>query len=128
MDLISLKPNTITLDLKHPGTGAPLGVTLELASMDSDEVKTVTRQIANANLRSRQATQTMEKAEGSVTAILAAAIVGWTWTAPATLDGDAKPALTAENKKKLLSIPAIAKQVDAALGDEASFFATSASA
>ena len=128
MDILSIKPNTISLDLKHPGTGAPLGVTLELVSMDSDEVKAVTRQIANANLRAKQAVQTAEKAEGHVVAILSAAIVGWTWSAAATLDGEAKPALNAENKRKLLSVPSISKQVDQALGNEADFFATSASA
>lgn len=127
MDLLNLKPSTITVVLKHPGTGAPLGVSVECVSLESDQVKAVERQLKNSALRSGRNGMTAEKLDENTSAILAAAIVGWTWT-DATLDGDANPSLTAENKRKLLSVPSVAKQIDAALGDEAAFFTTSASA
>lgn len=127
MDLLTLKPNTITVTLKHPGTGLPLGVYVECVSLECDQVKAVERQLKNAALRSGRNGMTAEKLDENTSAILSAAIVGWMWT-DATLDGDANPPLTTENKRKLLSIPTIAKQIDTALGDEAAFFATSGSA
>lgn len=128
MDILALKPNTITVELRHPGTGLPLGVSVECTSLEGEAVKAVERQIKNAALRSGRNAITAEKMDDNTVAILSAAIVGWTWTAPATLNGDANPPLTTENKRKLLSVPSVSKQIDAALGDEAAFFTTSASA
>jgi hypothetical protein len=61
MDLLSLNPNTITIDLKHPATGAPLGVSVELQSLESDAVKAVERALKNKALRGGRNTVTAEK-------------------------------------------------------------------
>lgn len=122
MDLLSLNPNTITVDLKHPATGAPLGVSVELQSLESDAVKAVERQLKNKALRAGRNTVTAEKIEDNTVAILSAAIMSWTFSGDANLGGDKKPACTDANKRKLLAVPAIAKQIDSALGDEAAFF------
>ncbi|MFG1462262.1 hypothetical protein V5F77_05110 [Xanthobacter sp. DSM 24535] len=125
MDILSIKPNTITVELKHPATGKPLGVSVECVSLESDEVKAVERQIKNKALRSGRNSMTAEKMDENTVSFLAAAIVGWAWSGDASLGGAKNPALTAENKAKLLSTPWIAKQIDAALGDESAFFQTS---
>lgn len=122
MDLLSLNPNTITVDLKHPATGAPLGVSVELQSLESDAVKAVERQLKNKALRAGRNTVTAEKIEDNTVAILSAAIMSWAFSGDANLGGDKKPACTDANKRKLLAVPAIAKQIDSALGDEAAFF------
>jgi len=132
VDLLSLQPSTITLDLTHPATGAHLGVRVELQSLESDEVKAVERRIKNKAFKSGRSSVTAEKVEDNATAILAAAIVSWTFSKDAygndaTLDGDAKPACTDANKRKFLAVPALAKQIDTALGDEAAFFVKSES-
>lgn len=145
MDLLSLNPNTITIDLKHPATGAPLGVSVELQSLESDPVKAVERAIKNKALRGGRNTVTAEKIDDNTVALLSAAIVSWTWKKPLLspektgkggkvipavygeapdLGGDEKPACNEANKRKLLSVAAIAKQVDTALGVEADFFAS----
>ncbi|NLS03624.1 hypothetical protein HGP14_09660 [Rhizobium sp. P32RR-XVIII] len=122
MDLLSLNPNTITVDLKHPATGAPLGVSVELQSLESDAVKAVERQLKNKALRAGRNTVTAEKIEDNTVAILSAAIVSWVFSGEANLGGDKKPACTDANKRKLLAVPALAKQIDSALGDDAAFF------
>lgn len=127
MDLLSLTPNTIAADLKHPATGEPLGVTVELRSLESDEVKAVERQLKNKALKGGRNTVTAEKIDDNTVALLSAAIVSWTFSGEANLGGDKKPACNDANKRKLLSVPALAKQIDEALGDEAAFFAPSAS-
>lgn len=133
MDILAIKPNTITVEIKHPYTGKATGLSVECVSLESDEVKAVERQIKNAAIRSGRNTMTAEKLEQNTVALLSAAIVGWTWGVDADgvqshLGGDEAPRLSAENKGKLLSVPWIAKQIDAALGDDAAFFSTSESA
>lgn len=125
MDLLSLTPNTIMLDLKHPATGEPLGVCVELRSLESDEVKTVERQLKNKALKGGRNTVTAEKIDDNTIALLSAALVAWTFSGDANLAGDKKPTCNDTNKRKLLAVPAIAKQIDVALGDEAAFFTTS---
>lgn len=128
MDLLSLKPNTLTVDLKHPATGELLGVNIELRSLESDEVKAVERGIKNKALKSGRNAVTAEKIDDNTVALLSAAIVSWTFSGSASLGDDKKPACNEANKRKLLAVPALAKQVDEALGDEAAFFSPSASA
>lgn len=147
MDLLKLVPNTITVDLRHPGTDAPLGVKVELQSLESDEVKAVERTLKNKALRGGRNNVTAERIDDNTVAILSAAIVSWTWSKPELspekkndagvvvpavfgeepdLGGDKKPACNAANKRKLLQVPALAKQIDLALGNEAAFFEQSA--
>lgn len=126
MDILALAPNTITVDLKHPATDAPLGVKVELQSLESDEVKAVERTLKNKALKSGRNNVTAERIDDNTTAILSAAIVGWVFSGDANLGGDKKPACTPANKRKLLSVAALAKQIDLALGNEAAFFEQSA--
>lgn len=126
MDLLTLTPNTITVDLKHPATDELLGVKVELQSLESDEVKAVERGLKNRALKSGRNNVTAEKIDDNTVAILSAAIVGWEFSGDASLGDDKKPACNAANKKKLLKVPALAKQIDIALGNEAAFFDSSA--
>ncbi|MDO6966987.1 hypothetical protein [Rhizobium alvei] len=126
MDLLSITPNTTFLALKHPATGEDIGVTVELRSLESDEVKAVERMIKNKALKGGRNTVTAEKIDDNAAAILSAAIVSWSFSGDANLGGDKNPACNDANKRKLLSVPPIAKQIDQALGDETAFFASSA--
>ncbi|GLI23490.1 hypothetical protein GGQ86_002972 [Xanthobacter flavus] len=128
MDILAIQPNTITVEITHPKTGAPIGLSVECVSLESDAVKAVERQIKNAALKSGRNAMTAEKMEKNTVALLAASIVGWSWAEGLTLGSLSAPPLTSENKAKLLSVPWVAKQIDTALGDEAAFFGTSESA
>lgn len=102
MDILAIRPHTIFVDLKHPGTGADLGVTLECQSLESDEVKAVVYRVTEAARRAGRNTVSLEKAEQNAIAVLSASIVGWTWADGVTLSGEPSPACTEANKRKLL--------------------------
>ena len=140
MDILAIQPSTVTVDIKHPATGAPIGVQIECTSLEADAVKAVERAIKNKALRGGRNVMTAEKIEDNTIALLSAAIVGWKWDKPLIspangkkpavygdqpdLEGDANPAFNKINVAKLLEVGWVAKQIDAALGDEAGFFAS----
>lgn len=122
MDILAIQPDTITVEIKHPGTSAPIGLTLQCVSLESDQVKAVERAIKNRALRGGRNTVTAEKIEDNTVEILSAAVVGWEWADDLTLGDLKKPPLNKANVAKLMQVGWIAKQVDTALGDEAAFF------
>lgn len=122
MDILAIRPNTISIDIKHPGTGEPIGLRLHCLSLESDPVKAVERAIKNRALRGGRNTVTAEKIEDNTVEILSAAISGWEWKGGLSLGDLKNPPLTKENVAKVMQVGWIAKQVDTALGDEAAFF------
>lgn len=136
MDILSIAPQTITVEIKHPSTGKALGISVECQSMESDEVKAVQRQMRNRALKSGRNSLSAEKLDDGTLKILAATIVSWTWAKPPKAKGDKEepeeptlgtvknPPCTDENKAKMLAQPWFAAQIDAALGDESAFFTT----
>lgn len=122
MDILSIEPQTITIDIKHPSTNESIGLSVECQSFESDAVKAVQRAIANKTLRNGRNTQTAEKLESNSIAILAATIVSWKWADGLTLGDLKNPPLTPANKEKLLAVSWISRQIDTPLGDEAAFF------
>lgn len=121
MDILAIKPNTIIVQIKHPATGAPIGLQIECVSLEDDRVKAVERAIKNKALRG--AKMTAEKIEDNTVDLLAAAIVDWHWADDLSLGDLKSPPLTKLNVVKLLEVGWVAKQIDTALGDEAAFFA-----
>lgn len=122
MDILAIQPDTITVEIKHPGTSAPIGLTLQCVSLEADQVKAVERAIKNRALRGGRNTVTAEKIEDNTVEILSAAVVGWEWADGLTLGDMKNPPLNKANVAKLMQVGWIAKQVDTALGDEAAFF------
>ena len=141
MDILSLQPGTKTLVLKSPATGLPLGIDLELISLEDARVKAVERTIKNKALRGGRNSITAEKIDANTDEILAASVVGWRWYKPVhveangkaeavygdepTLGGVSNPPFNKQNLLALISVRTIAKQIDDEQGDEASFFAKS---
>lgn len=125
MDILAIKPSTLFVDIKHPATGAPIGLQVECVSLEDDRVRRVERAIRNKALRGGRNSVTAEKLEDNTVQILIAAIVGWTWNSGLTLGDLSAPPLNPANVEKLLAVGWIAKQIDTALGDEAAFFTKS---
>ncbi|MGB3898192.1 MAG: hypothetical protein WA973_06525 [Mesorhizobium sp.] len=125
MDILAIQPSTISVDIKHPASGASIGLTVECVSLEDDKVKAVERAIKNRALRGGRNTVTAEKIEDNTVELLSAAVVGWTWADGLTLGDLKSPPLTKPNVAKLLAVGWIAKQIDTALGDEAAFFSKS---
>lgn len=125
MDILAIQPSTITVDIKHPATGSPIGLSVECTSLEDDRVKAVERAIKNRALRGGRNTVTAEKIDDNTIELLTAAIVGWEWADGLTLGDLKNPPLTKINVGKMLAVSWIAKQIDTALGDEAAFFSNS---
>ncbi|MGO4835310.1 hypothetical protein AB4144_23940 [Rhizobiaceae sp. 2RAB30] len=122
MDILSIQPQTITVDIKHPSTGSRIGLSIDCVSLEDDRGKQVERLIKNKVLRSGRSTVTAERLEDNTIELLTAAIIAWHWDEGLTLGELKSPPLNKANVAKLLAVSWIAKQVDAALGDEAAFF------
>lgn len=123
MDILAIQPSTITIDIKHPASGEPIGLQIECVSLEDDRVKVVERAIKNKALRGGRNSMTAEKIEDNTVDLLAAAIVGWKWDDGLSLGELKNPPLSKLNVVKLLEVGWLAKQIDTALGDEAAFFA-----
>lgn len=121
MDLSSITPDTLDIEIRHPGTGEPTGLVIKAVSLQSEQVKAVTRRLQNKALRARNKVTTAETIEQNAIEILAAAVVGWTWGGEADWKGK-KLEFLAGNVKIVLSEGWLATQVDEALRDEAAFF------
>lgn len=121
MDLSDISAHSRTLEIKHPATGNPTGLVLELVPMEDDRVKAVRRKYQNKAMRGGLSVEDLEE---QTFELLAAAIIGWTWNGDLTWNGEKPKYSTAKviDVLKSKNGPFIIRQVDKALGDEAGFF------
>lgn len=121
MDLSNIRPATVEVEVKHPGTGLPTGLVLECTSLEAEAVKRVQREITNKALRNRNRKPTAEQLEANAVDMMGAAVIGWKWNGDATWGGkklDFSPA----NVRLVIAEGWLRGQLDEALGDEAAFF------
>ncbi len=114
----------IRYELKNPANGNGLGVFFDLVSIESDVAVGVFREhllqpgIEQKITGNERLTIGMQVARERI----AAAIVGWDFNGNVLEDGDEdEPALTLENKMKLLSKDWIQKQLDAQVSKISNF-------
>lgn len=127
-NITDIKPNTTSVDIVHPGTGAKIGLTVEMVSLDDDRVKSVTRRVTDARLKkaARGKNFTSEEIEENEINIIAAASVGWTWCEdddgePGNIDGE-QPKFSNAAVRSLLKTAWVREQLNTALGDTERFF------
>ena len=122
MDLLAIRPNTVDLHIKHPGTGAATGLVLEVASRDSEPVRAALRKQLDRNLQRRSNKKmTAEDIEAQNLEVLSACVVGWRWEGTASWGGK-KLEFTPENVAAVLGTPWVRKQVQEEADGEADFF------
>lgn len=127
MDLSKLHVDTQSIDITVPGSGKKTGLTIEIRSPESDEVKAVQRKWQNKALRAGRNTIDADDVEKQSLDLIVAAVASWKWSGDAKWGGE-KPDCTPENVRKVVSSPAgafIRNQIDQAFGDEAGFFTDS---
>lgn len=131
MDILgSIAIVTSSLVITHPRTGDPIGLKLELQSMESPAMKAIQRQITDEaqRLRIRGKFIKADEIDNNSNELYITAIVDWEWSKgsdgqPLTLDGDPKPPCNIVNKKTLIErVPGITSQIDDALGQQNRFF------
>lgn len=122
MDISSITPSTNELNILHPATSEPIGLTISLLPLTSPPVRDVQRRITNESLRTRGKGFTSEKLDANRLDILIAATQGFKWEGDANWNGE-KPEATPQLVRKIYKeVPWIREQVDNALNDEAAFF------
>jgi len=121
MDLASIKPNTVDVDIIHPGDGEPTGLVITIRSTDDEAVKRVQRKHINQRLKNRDKKPSIERLEEENVALVCAAVAGWRWGGASEWGGE-KPDFTPDNVAEVLGIEWIRKQVTEALNEEADFF------
>jgi hypothetical protein len=123
VELGSLSVSARSFEIKHPGTGANIGLRIVIQPSWSESVRrAVHENSARLMLASREGReQTFEEREASNFAYFAALIVGWDWY-DATLDGE-KPQLTADTLRNVLArFPWMQQQIDREAGNDKDFF------
>lgn len=123
MDIASLTPSNYMLELKHPGTGEPIGLTVELASVYDKRFKSTERRVTDAALkkRARGKVFTADEVEGNRDALIKSVIIGWKWAKDGSFGGE-KLEFNSGNVDKLLGVEWIRVQIDDALAEPSNFF------
>lgn len=118
----------VEIEIRHPVTSKPLGLTVTVASYQSERVKAVQRRIANRsikeNKRNPKRSATVEELEEAQNDILASAVVSWSG-----FEMKGKPLeCNRENVLSVLNNPDlwfIREQIDKAADDITSFMPAS---
>jgi len=123
------KAEGVSMEVIHPGTGKPIGLTLVLRSINDEAVKPITRKIENERLkleRTRKGGFNAEQIRQNSIDIIAACVIGWEWHndengVMGNINGEQLP-FNPVNVRNVLSLDVLRAQVDAELMDESRFF------
>lgn len=123
LDLSAIKSTNRVVPILNPATGEPTGLEWELAALDSDEAKAVTRRITDKRnkLAARGKVFTADEIDANETDLLVAVSKGWKWGGSAAWHGE-KPTFNAKNVKEVAAQPFIRSQLVEALDDTQGFF------
>lgn len=130
MNLNELTPQTRSIELLHPKTGAKLGLAIELASLDDPAVQDVKRSWQDSVMEMSKdgKTPSATDLEARAQDMIVAAVKGWTWlkpekgTEPASWKGE-QPEFSSKVLRDMLNtLPWMQRQLDAHAGDTTSFF------
>lgn len=131
MDIASIKPIERTVEITHPGTGAPLGIRVRVMSIEDDRLKKIKRSITDERfkLESKGKSLKSEELEKNGERLLFGATLGWEWYNPTGEEADmpsmngAVPDYTVRNFNELINTaPWIADQLREAIDETKSFF------
>lgn len=123
-DISTIKTNARTIEILHPGDGSPLGVRVNLVSIDDEALTKIKRKITDDRLHmeARGKSFKAEQVEDNKHNILFAAINNWEWYDGTTFHGD----VPEFNRKNVLAVfielPWFADQINEAVGDTKAFF------
>lgn len=118
MDLNTIQPKNIFVNLEHPGTGAELGLVFEMRSRHSDEVSAVSDrwEAQWSKKRGKEPSPSAKRAHSRD--LILASVVGWEWEDPElTFDGE-QPQFSPDtlkawlkDKKRVWLLEFLAKQL-----------------
>lgn len=114
---------TFPLELVHPVTGDEIGVTFQIRSTSSAEVKAVDRRIMNTTLVAKTSGKSpkIESLEKQTMERVAATIADWDWKGQELNKGEGVLEYSKENCLKAMQIDWIFEQVNKAASDIGNF-------
>lgn len=128
-DIGAIEAHNVPLQIKHPGNGKFIGLTINLRWFGSEPVRAVQRSITDRRLKLAQRRKDLnaEQLESTTYDQLIAAIDGWEWGKNADGNdasvGGERPAFNAVSARKLFEkFPWIATQCDEKLAASEDFF------
>lgn len=138
MDLTTIRPMDREIEIKHPGTGQPVGLRITAMSMVDERMQKIKREITDMQLRlnSRNKHFKAEDIEENTNKLLFVATTGWEWYNPTGKEGDDgyDPAAAATfngevpdfNQKNFYGVIKklewVADQINEDIGDARAFF------
>lgn len=124
MDISNINANPRDIEIYHPGTREPIGLTITVLPVYHKQVKKAQRERFNkaANDRRPNKKHTLEQIEESNDALLAAAVGGWEWEGDTTFEGE-KPECTEDNVRRVFkALPWVKAQVKDEFDQYEAFF------
>ncbi len=95
-DLSTIVPAERELDIKHPATDEPVGLTITLLPDAHPQVRAASRKTLNERLAGKGAKPTAERLEQGRIDMLVASVGAWDWKGDLTFHGS-KPEFTNAN-------------------------------
>lgn len=124
MDISTLIPSERIIEIKHPVTEQPLGIRVNIISLNDDRMKQIRRRFINKRieLEKRGKSFKADDIEANEYDLLVACITGWDWYGETTFNGS-KPDFNELNVRNVLnSLSWFKDQVSEAIGDDKAFF------
>ncbi|QWY83150.1 hypothetical protein [Rhizobium phage RHph_X2_24] len=125
MDIAAIKPQEALVNINHPATQEPIGVTVSLMSINDERMKIIRRQIQDRRIKLEQKGKSFkaEEIEENGYELAFRAMTGWQWEGETTFNGKKPEFEKAAVVHVFKSLPWFHEQVMDAISDEKRFFA-----
>jgi len=123
-DISAIKPVERTVEIKHPGGGALLGIRVKLMSIDDERMQRARRKIEDRRLHlaKRNKTFTADEIDENKNFVYFTAMTGWEWYDDATFH-DEIPEFNQRNVYAVFTeLPWFRDQIENELGETEAFF------
>lgn len=121
LNVVAAAERGAAVELRHPGTGDALGITLRVRGFESDEVESAVRDFHREAMKSKKKPEALDLVAGRRRVQAKAALIG--------VDGGTGGMETVEGVRKYIDAPGfvwVIEQIEAVAGDRASFFTSAA--
>lgn len=120
-DLSTIVAAERAIEIKHPATDEPLGLTINILPESHPRVQEATRKKINERLLSREKVNA-ERMEADALDQLVSHVSGWKWGGDLNFHGK-KPDFSEQALRQVLKeLPWVRRQIDVELGNDAEFF------
>ncbi len=122
VDISKIEPTSRVIDIKHPSTDKPIGLSLEIVALSDDRVKAAERRGRDKVLRKGVKRISAEVIDDTAEDVVVSSVVGWTWAEGVTFHGE-QPKFSTKNVRKVIAeLDFIREQIDEGLSNTADFF------